>query len=64
MCTKGEDILVSVYDVNAIIGLDQLSVPVPPAGDVAWIDLTVQLNGLTQQDCHILQVLIDLQWFH
>lgn len=34
-------------DVDAVAGLDQLSVPVPTAWDIAWIDLTVQLDGLT-----------------
>lgn len=53
-----------MYDVDAVVGLDQLSVPVPPAWDIAWVNLTVELDGLTQQDCHILQVLVDLQWFH
>lgn len=59
-----EDILISVYDIDAIIGLDKLSIPVPTARDIAWVDLTVQLDGLTQCHRHILQVLVDLQWFH
>lgn len=36
-----EDILVSVYDIDAVTGLDQLSIPVPAAWDIAWVDLTV-----------------------
>lgn len=57
-------ILVSVYDGDAVARLDQLSVPVPTTWDIAWVDLTVQLDGLTEQHCHVLQVLIHLQWFH
>lgn len=57
-------LLVSVYDVDAVAGLNQLSVPVPTTRDVAWVNLTVQLDGLTQHRCHVLQVLIHLQWFH
>ena len=53
-----------MYDGDAVIGLDQLSVPVPTTWDVARVNLTVQLEGLTQQDRLILQVLVDLQWFH
>lgn len=61
---KREHKLISVYDVDAIIGLDQLSIPVPTSRDIAWEDLTVKGDGLTQQHFHILQVLVDLQWFH
>lgn len=55
---------VSVYDVDAVVGLDQLSVPVPTAWDVPGEDFTVQLNGFTQKHGDVLQVLVDLQWFH
>lgn len=53
-----------MYDVDAVVGLDQLSIPVPPAWDIPWVDLTVQLNGLAQKHGHILQVLVNLQGFH
>lgn len=53
-----------MYDVDAIIWLDQLSIPVPTAWDVAWEDLTVQFEWLTKLHGHILQVLEDLKWFH
>lgn len=59
-----EGILISVYDVDALAVLDQLSIPVPTAWDIAWVDLTVQFERLTQQQRYILQVLVDLQWFH
>lgn len=39
-------LLVSVYDIDAVAGLNQLSVPVPTTWDVAWGNLTVQLDGL------------------
>lgn len=57
-------LLVSVYNVETVTGLDQLCVPVPATWDVAWVNLTVQLDGFTQHHCHILQVLVHLQWFH
>lgn len=53
-----------MQDVDAVTGLDQLSIPVPTTWDVAWVNLTVQLDGLTQHHCYILQVLEHLQWFH
>lgn len=53
-----------MYDGDAVIGLDQLSVPVPTTWDVAGVNLTVQLDGLTQQHLLIQQVLVNLQWFH
>lgn len=51
-------------NIDAIIGLDQLSIPVPAAWDVARVNLTMQLNRLSEPYCHILQVLVDLKWFH
>lgn len=53
-----------VCDGDAVIFLDQLSIPVPSACDVSWGDLTAQLQRFAQQDFCILQVLMDLQWFH
>lgn len=51
-------------DVDAIVGLDQLPVPVPAPRDVARGNFTVQLDGLTQKHSYVLQVLVYLEWLH
>lgn len=51
-------------DGDAVAGLDQLSIPVPATRDVAGVNFTVQLEGLTQQHRDILQVLVHLQGLH
>lgn len=55
-----EVILCPVDDVDAITFLDELSIPVPTTGDVSGIDVTVELDGLSQHHSHILQVLVNL----
>lgn len=59
-----DNIPISVYDSDTVTGLDQLSIPVPATWDIAWVNLALQLDRLTQQHCYILQVLVHLQWFH
>lgn len=51
-------------DIDSVVGLDQLPVPVPAPGDVAGGNFTVQLDWLTQQHRYVLQILVDLEWLH
>lgn len=51
-------------DVDAIVGLDQLPIPVPAPRDVARGNFTVQLDGLTQKHSYVLQVLVHLEWLY
>lgn len=48
-------------NIDAIIRLDQLSIPVPAPRDIAGRDFTVQLDWLTQQHSYVLQVLVHLE---
>lgn len=47
-------ILGFVQNVDAVIRLDELAVPVPAARNIPRVDLTVQIKRLTQQHSHVL----------
>lgn len=51
-------------DIDAIIRLDQLPIPVPTPRDIARGNFTVQLDGLTKQHSYVLQVLVNLERLH
>lgn len=61
---EGGDVLGSLQDVDAVVGLNQLSVPVPATWNIPREDLTVHLQWLAQKHCHVLQILNNLQWLH